>query len=41
MMDLENLKAKFWDGTYVDESENGQKDGGPGKTEIGILEWAI
>lgn len=24
-MDLENLKAKFWDGTYVDESENGKK----------------
>lgn len=24
MMDLENLKAHFWDGTYVDKSENGK-----------------
>ena len=23
-MDLENLKAHFWDGTYVDKSENGK-----------------
>lgn len=25
MIDLENLKANFWDGTYIDEGKNGKK----------------
>ena len=25
MIDLEKLKVKFWDGTYIDEGENGER----------------